>query len=335
MATPAIYPFTGDGSRTVFPIPTKILGTEYVKIFLSGTAVLDQTLYDIINNSIVFKTAPTLSAPIVVWVASSIEEVAGLGYTSNIDIVADNIADITLVASGINDIATVASEAQLKAWIAEAEAMTSASYATQVEDTVVYEYGSNGDGTFNALATTDYSAYHWSQKASTFNPALYALLTGATFTGAVSGTSATFTGQVKGITPVDIEDLTRKDYVDAGLNLKAPLDSPTFTGTLEAPTITQSGETVLADTAKSITANGYQKLSNGLIIQWGNAVAQTITFPIAFPTACLSITASSKLVQPLVANYSGFHITPTTTGATITGSGTSAPVGAYYIAIGY
>lgn len=46
---------------------------------------------------------------------------------------------------------------------------------------------------------------------------------------------------------------------------------------------------------QSLTSNGYYKFPNGLIIQWGYVSAtgstssQTITFPIAFPNACLNV----------------------------------------------
>lgn len=46
---------------------------------------------------------------------------------------------------------------------------------------------------------------------------------------------------------------------------------------------------------QSLSGTGYQKLPGGLIIQWANnlnhnAVAsQTVTFPIAFPNACLNL----------------------------------------------
>ena len=50
---------------------------------------------------------------------------------------------------------------------------------------------------------------------------------------------------------------------------------------------------------KSLAANGYQKLASGLIIQWGvtNVLAdswKTVTLPIAFVTACRSITLSRQ-----------------------------------------
>ncbi len=48
---------------------------------------------------------------------------------------------------------------------------------------------------------------------------------------------------------------------------------------------------------KSLAASGYQRLPSGLIIQWGTGqntsagIAQTVTFPTAFPTACLEVVA--------------------------------------------
>lgn len=45
--------------------------------------------------------------------------------------------------------------------------------------------------------------------------------------------------------------------------------------------------------AKSLAASGYQKLPSELIIQWGFSSFTTggsaVTFPIAFPTACLAV----------------------------------------------
>ena len=50
--------------------------------------------------------------------------------------------------------------------------------------------------------------------------------------------------------------------------------------------------------AVSKASSGYTKLPNGLIIQWGGTPfsggggTANITFPVAFPTACLAVTAS-------------------------------------------
>jgi hypothetical protein len=59
-----------------------------------------------------------------------------------------------------------------------------------------------------------------------------------------------------------------------------------WSGVTGAPIISAS-----FDAGHSFAANGYQKLANGLIMQWGQTVAGTsaVTFPIAYPTACASV----------------------------------------------
>jgi hypothetical protein len=61
------------------------------------------------------------------------------------------------------------------------------------------------------------------------------------------------------------------------------------TNTISLPAATGNA---LVDVARSLTSNGYIKLSDGLIIQWGSGSASaatsgtstSVTFPIAFPT---------------------------------------------------
>jgi len=63
------------------------------------------------------------------------------------------------------------------------------------------------------------------------------------------------------------------------------------------------------EAAKSFATNGYMKFTNGLIIQWGidtnPLVSVTVTFPIAFPTACASVSltlsgANNNVNTPIV-----------------------------------
>lgn len=93
----------------------------------------------------------------------------------------------------------------------------------------------------------------------------------------------------------------------------------------------------------SLTGNGYQKLPTGLIIQWGqvSSVAgngnATMTYPLAFPNACLSVVAiagANNIGQPAlsgvnatVSNKTGF-IAYNTSASVATQPG-------LYIAIGY
>ena len=60
---------------------------------------------------------------------------------------------------------------------------------------------------------------------------------------------------------------------------------------------TSASISTIASFANSLSANGYQKLPGGLMIQWGNFESntdaeQTVNFGTAFTTACLSIATS-------------------------------------------
>ena len=119
-------------------------------------------------------------------------------------------------------------------------------------------------------------------------------------------------------------------------------DSPTFTGTPLSTTAangtntTQIATTAFAYGLLSTAAQGYTKLANGLIIQWGtynpgSADSNTaVTFPIAFPTACRLAQG-----QPTVLRSDQFG----TTAGSITRFGCSfscnTALAASYIAIGY
>ena len=105
------------------------------------------------------------------------------------------------------------------------------------------------------------------------------------------------------------------------------------TNTITVPAVTAS---LLADVASSLTANGYQKLSNGLIIQWGSNSAggsgtASVSFPIAFPTACVNVQVTGGY-SGTAGNSTGAY-SVSTSGFTYTYhySGTTD----YWLAIGY
>jgi hypothetical protein len=91
----------------------------------------------------------------------------------------------------------------------------------------------------------------------------------------------------------------------------------------------------------SFGSSGYQKLGNGLIIQWGyvtitSATSVAITFPIAFPNACCgvqnTILTSSDSRSGGDNNDTVAYIS--TTGCHIRGDG-SPSMGSYWFAVGY
>jgi len=141
----------------------------------------------------------------------------------------------------------------------------------------------------------------------------------------------------------------------------APLASPIFTGTPSLPTgtiaVTQTAgdnSTKAATTAftkaeitamvsganVSLSANGYQKLPNGLIIQWGrsatltNGVAQTLNFPIYFPNICLQ--ASGTVFSTSLSGTYEVHVSTSNSQISVYPN-LSGNVGQTYsyIAIGY
>jgi len=159
------------------------------------------------------------------------------------------------------NVALAVTLAQEEAWNAEAEALTADSYATQTEDVFVNVYTSNGDGTFTATPTTDYSALHWAAKAGPF-----LLLAGGTVTG-----------QIKGITPVAAEDLTRKDYVDARtVGLTAGTYTPTGTGVTNITSLTERN-TLYSRVGNIVTLSGRITVS---VTATGSASFR-LTLPIA------------------------------------------------------
>lgn len=89
----------------------------------------------------------------------------------------------------------------------------------------------------------------------------------------------------------------------------------------------------------SLAASGYQKLPSGLIIQWGvtasigTDASVTVTFPIAFPNACLCAVAQSNLTPGgtggAAISTRSYTITTMLVGNDLT------PASATWIAIGY
>lgn len=215
--------------------------------------------------------------------------------------------------------ATSADNAELFEWEAEAEALTALSYAIEAEDTPVNVVTSDGDGTFTYTPQAGvFSSLHWAAKASVFNPASYALLAGATFTG-----------QAKGITPVANEDLTRKDYVDANMvNATAEVitEGQNWTDGIDIG----GGETLYPDgTIVGTNANGtYTKYPNGdfiaehkILITGGSL---TVTLPLTaidvdtrVASNALSSASRAVVLGSITTTTVGFQVFTTNTAANI------------------
>lgn len=90
---------------------------------------------------------------------------------------------------------------------------------------------------------------------------------------------------------------------------------------------------------KSFAGNGYTKLPNGLILQWGKTNVSKVIFPIAFPTKVLSATCNT-FTQSVLAVANCFNISNTgfeSGGHYCTGPQwySNSTIEKYWFAIGY
>lgn len=90
-------------------------------------------------------------------------------------------------------------------------------------------------------------------------------------------------------------------------------------------------------TNQSIAASGYQKLPGGLIVQWASYTesAGNLSFPIAFPTACLAITATHKAAVGTAASACNVNVISTTQFTLNIGASGATALDAFVIAIGH
>lgn len=109
---------------------------------------------------------------------------------------------------------------------------------------------------------------------------------------------------------------------------------------IEVTYLQRQGAAIAGDALKATT--GYQKLPSGVILQWGISTPGgtgilAVTFPIAFPTAAVSVVLSPLSTAPTsnqIANYQSLA----TTGFTInlsTHAGVAASGTVLWQAIGY
>lgn len=128
-----------------------------------------------------------------------------------------------------------------------------------------------------------------------------------------------------------------KSEVDAKTTIASTAQSQALTSNTTLITPLRLSE-AFKGSNQSFSSTGYQKIPGGFIIQWGTATATitgtTVTLPVAFPTACLSATATPNSNDNLTAStgYSGkssvFGVS--TTSFTIRCDGS-----VFWIAIGY
>lgn len=195
--------------------------------------------------------------------------------------------------------------------------------------------------------------------AWTISPTLNAVITAAQVPDGLITNAKLAEGYINDLTAVTFDPTV--DYVpiadgsDAGNKKKAllPVASETAIGLVESATDAEAQaftankfidgaklNTALKGSNQSLAASGYQKLPGGLIIQWAtvptltNNTGTDLTFPIAFPTAVVSISATAQVTSDgddCVLVYRNL----TTSGVRIINTFSSTSAGGRYFAIGY
>lgn len=127
------------------------------------------------------------------------------------------------------------------------------------------------------------------------------------------GSTATVKQILKAIQDGNGNNIVNTYATKTELSAKAPLASPTFTGTPKSTTPASSdNSTRIATTAfvkarvgaannggivsANLAQNGYVKFANGFILQWGLAgqTDEIVTFPVAFASAVFTVVKSLK-----------------------------------------
>lgn len=93
-------------------------------------------------------------------------------------------------------------------------------------------------------------------------------------------------------------------------------------------------DSINPSSSASIATTGYQKLPGGFILQWGRMTTETtVTFPIAFPTACVNVQIS-WFGNPGNAYSQWLGVTAYST-TTFTPGGGSSNTNRHWVALGY
>lgn len=133
-------------------------------------------------------------------------------------------------------------------------------------------------------------------------------------------------------------------------NGRLPLTGGTVTGNTNfTGKLQQAGNDVITATSikslfeNKLTDSGYQKLPNGLIIQWGNVLRNknspsnySITFPISYPNSCLHVTCTPRFnTDPVVLGADAHNAVGAVTKSSMVVRQDSNQNSLYWLTIGY
>ena len=272
--------YSGDGTTRIFPVDFKILGENFVRVYVDDVEVTDKRKYDIINNSIVFNEEETPQVGvdnITILIATSESELGDLGAPiTDIMIVAQNIADINAVGHQIvpnlaeilqaDDNATIATTKAGEALASATSASGSATTATTqagIATTKAGEASTSASNASTSATTATAQVGIAATKASEANASAISASTSAS-EASVSASQAltsrnqaeTFAQQASAsATSVDANNIVHRTGDESIAGVKTFSSSPI----VPTPTAgTQAANKAYADTKITLsTANSY------------------------------------------------------------------------------
>jgi hypothetical protein len=279
--TPAVDYFSGNAVATAFTLSRPVASSAQIQVVIEDVPQNPSSAYTVNGNTITFTSAPPSGTNnIYVYYTSPNNSVVQPGQAT---VNTAQIANGVTINFGDGSAAapSIANWEDSNTGIFFPAADTIAFAEGGVERIRIDANGNLGIGTSSPAAKLD-------------------------VTGAVNSLQARF-GNVAG-RGLEISTLLVAGVNDGGsvLNARGATSGTMIfqTDATERMRIDSSGNMYVgADTScnltdfrsKSLTANGYQKIAGGLIIQWGTTGsiaaggAISVTFPIAFPSACVLV----------------------------------------------
>lgn len=172
-------------------------------------------------------------------------------------------------------------------------------------------------------------------------------------TGSVAASTAYYIWLIYKSTTSTAASLLSLESTIAGLTLPTDYDYALLIGSVDTdgdsdfippepiPGVGTALTTPSLEAAKSLVEDGYMHFGNGLILQWGltGAVAgdtdDTVTFPLAFPTACLITLTTKYETTTNQVGHTYVRTKGTTTQVVLHNEAAAGIDGIYWIAIGH
>ena len=148
--------FTTDGSSKIYSVDFHIISDNHCNVYINNI-LQSKSIYDIINNAVVFETTPAAGQNLTIQVGTTPDDL--LTTPTEAGIVATNIAAVNTVANNIDDVTSVADN-MAEVLLADTNAAAAAASATAAatSETNAATSETNAAASATAAATSETNA---------------------------------------------------------------------------------------------------------------------------------------------------------------------------------